>query len=112
MLVGVPIMSKSLGLRDTVIIAIGALAHASGRVVFALTTIPELFYVGMRYLNCWLYFDEYRIRYLPFILGAAVAALGPSVAPVLRSMTSKLVPMEERGIIIFFVFFFFIIICY
>lgn len=52
MLVGVPIMSKLLGLRDTVIIAIGALAHASGRVVFALTTIPELFYVGMRYLNC------------------------------------------------------------
>lgn len=40
-------MSKLLGLRDTVIIAIGALAHASGRIVFALTTIPELFYVGM-----------------------------------------------------------------
>lgn len=104
MLVGVPTMSKLLGLRDTVIIAIGALAHASGRVVFALTTIPELFYVGTGYINCWLYFYEYRIKYLPFILGAAVAALGPSVAPVLRSMTSKLVPMEERGIII--------IICY
>ncbi|KAF7400515.1 hypothetical protein HZH66_005699 [Vespula vulgaris] len=73
-LIGVPTMSKLLGLRDTVIIAIGALAHASGRIVFALTTIPELFYVG-----------------------AAIAALGPSVAPVLRSMTSKLVPMEERG---------------
>ncbi|XP_047351898.1 proton-coupled folate transporter isoform X1 [Vespa velutina] len=74
MLIGVPIMSKLLGLRDTVIIAIGALAHASGRIIFALTTIPELFYVG-----------------------ATVAALGPSVAPVLRSMTSKLVPIEERG---------------
>ncbi|XP_035722259.1 proton-coupled folate transporter-like isoform X3 [Vespa mandarinia] len=74
MLIGVPIMSKLLGLRDTVIIAIGALAHASGRIIFALTTIPELFYIG-----------------------ATVAALGPSVAPVLRSMTSKLVPIEERG---------------
>ncbi|XP_046817766.1 proton-coupled folate transporter isoform X3 [Vespa crabro] len=74
MLIGVPIMSKLLRLRDTVIIAIGALAHASGRIIFALTTIPELFYVG-----------------------ATVAALGPSVAPVLRSMTSKLVPIEERG---------------
>lgn len=26
-----------------------------------------------------------------------MAALGPVVAPVLRSMTSKLVPVEERG---------------
>ncbi|KAK2585368.1 hypothetical protein KPH14_010045 [Odynerus spinipes] len=74
MLVGVPTMSKLIGMRDTYIVAIGALAHASGRVVFALANKPELFYVG-----------------------AAIAALGPIVAPVLRSMTSKLVPMEERG---------------
>lgn len=32
------------------------------------------------------------------VLGAGVAALGPIVAPVLRSMTSKLVSAQERGI--------------
>ncbi|XP_031772697.1 uncharacterized protein LOC100863410 isoform X5 [Apis florea] len=74
MLVGVPIMSKLMKIRDTIIVAIGAIAHASGRIIFALAKIPELFYVG-----------------------AGVAALGPIVAPVLRSMTSKLVTIEERG---------------
>ncbi|XP_050597659.1 thymic stromal cotransporter homolog [Bombus affinis] len=74
MLIGVPVMSKLMGIRDTVMVAIGAIAHASGRVIFVLAEIPELFYVG-----------------------AAVAALGPIVAPVLRSMTSKLVPVDERG---------------
>ncbi|XP_076236574.1 putative peptidoglycan muropeptide transporter SLC46 isoform X2 [Calliopsis andreniformis] len=74
MLIGVPVMSKLMGIRDTIIVAIGAIAHAAGRVIFALAKIPELFYVG-----------------------AAVAALGPVVAPVLRSMTSKLIPVEERG---------------
>lgn len=74
MLIGVPLMSKLIGMRDTLIVAIGALAHAGGRVIFALAYVPELFYVG-----------------------ATVAALGPVVAPVLRSMTSKIVPMDERG---------------
>lgn len=74
MLVGVPVMSKLMGIKDTIIVAIGAISHALGRVVFALARIPELFYVG-----------------------AGVAALGPVVAPVLRSMTSKHVPEEERG---------------
>ncbi|XP_031369853.1 uncharacterized protein LOC102676574 isoform X2 [Apis dorsata] len=74
MLIGVPIMSKLMKIRDTIIVAIGAIAHASGRIIFALAKIPELFYVG-----------------------AGVAALGPIVAPVLRSMTSKLVTIEERG---------------
>ncbi|XP_076179832.1 putative peptidoglycan muropeptide transporter SLC46 isoform X2 [Ptiloglossa arizonensis] len=74
MLIGVPVMSKLMGMKDTVIVAIGAISHATGRVIFALTKIPELFYVG-----------------------AAVASLGPIVAPVLRSMTSKLIPVEERG---------------
>ncbi|XP_033316156.1 thymic stromal cotransporter homolog isoform X2 [Bombus bifarius] len=74
MLIGVPVMSKLMGIRDTIMVAIGAIAHASGRVIFVLAEIPELFYVG-----------------------AAVAALGPIVAPVLRSMTSKLVPVDERG---------------
>lgn len=31
-------------------------------------------------------------------VGATVAALGPVVAPVIRSMTSKLVSTAERGI--------------
>ncbi|XP_026298071.1 thymic stromal cotransporter homolog isoform X2 [Apis mellifera] len=74
MLIGVPIMSKVMKIRDTIIVAIGAISHASGRIIFALAKIPELFYVG-----------------------AGVAALGPIVAPVLRSMTSKLVTIEERG---------------
>ncbi|XP_017881550.1 proton-coupled folate transporter isoform X1 [Ceratina calcarata] len=74
MLVGVPIMSKVMRIRDTIIVAVGAIAHASGRVVFALAKVPQLFYVG-----------------------AGVAALGPIVAPVLRSMTSKHVSEEERG---------------
>lgn len=74
MLIGVPIMSKLIGMRDTFIVAIGAIAHAAGRIVFVSADRPELFYVG-----------------------AAVAALGPVVAPVLRSMTSKLVATEERG---------------
>ncbi|KAH0953503.1 hypothetical protein HN011_010038 [Eciton burchellii] len=74
MLIGVPIMSKMIGMKDTFIIAVGAIAHAAGRIVFILADRPELFYVG-----------------------AAVAALGPVVAPVLRSMISKLIPIEERG---------------
>lgn len=74
MLIGVPMMSKVIGMKDTLIVAVGAIAHASGRIIFALAAVPQLFYVG-----------------------AAVAALGPIVAPVLRSMTSKLVPVEERG---------------
>lgn len=46
MLIGVPIMSKLIGMRDTFIVAIGAIAHAAGRVIFALADRPELFYVG------------------------------------------------------------------
>ncbi|XP_011268476.2 thymic stromal cotransporter homolog [Camponotus floridanus] len=74
MLIGVPIMSKWIGMRDTFIVAIGAISHAAGRIIFLLAKKPELFYVG-----------------------AAVSALGPVVAPVLRSMTSKLVFTEELG---------------
>ncbi|CAG5103757.1 Similar to slc46a1: Proton-coupled folate transporter (Danio rerio) [Cotesia congregata] len=74
MLIGGPILSKLLGLRDTIIVMIGALSHAAGRVFFASATTPEIFYAG-----------------------AAVAAIGPVVAPVLRSMTSKVVPINERG---------------
>ncbi|XP_076653091.1 putative peptidoglycan muropeptide transporter SLC46 [Halictus rubicundus] len=74
MLIGVPLMSKLLKIKDTIIVTIGAISHAAGRIVFVFAKVPELFYAG-----------------------AGVAALGPIVAPVLRSMTSKLVPEEERG---------------
>lgn len=39
-------MSKVMGIKDTVMVAIGAIAHASGRVIFVLAKIPEMFYVG------------------------------------------------------------------
>lgn len=46
MFIGVPVMSKLIGMRDTFIVAIGAIMSAAGRIVFALADRPELFYVG------------------------------------------------------------------
>lgn len=46
MLIGVPIMSKLIGMKDVFIVVVGAIAHASGRIVFVLAKRPELFYVG------------------------------------------------------------------
>lgn len=46
MLIVTPILSKLLGLRDTIIVGIGALSHAAGRVFFATATVPSLFYTG------------------------------------------------------------------
>lgn len=74
MLIGLPVMSKILGFKDTVIVMIGATAHAAGRIFFGLGEVEWMMYAG-----------------------AAVASLGPIVAPVLRSMTSKVVPLSERG---------------
>ncbi|XP_026464994.1 proton-coupled folate transporter, partial [Ctenocephalides felis] len=74
MFVGIPLMSKVLGWKDTIIIMIGATGHAVARITFAMAEIDNLFY-----------------------LGAVFAAIGPVVAPVLRSMTSKVVPISERG---------------
>lgn len=73
-LLGAPLLTKLCGLKDSVIVLMGAPAHAIARVIFALAAVPELFYFG-----------------------AAVSSLGPTVAPVLRSMTSKVVSFEERG---------------
>lgn len=53
---------------------VGACAHATARLFFAFADVPWLIYVG-----------------------GAVSSLGPVVAPVLRSMTSKVVPLAERG---------------
>lgn len=74
MLVGIPVMSKWLKWRDTIIVMIGAASHALGRVFFGIAEVSWVMYVG-----------------------ASVASLGPVVAPVLRSMTSKVVPASERG---------------
>lgn len=75
MLLGIPIMTKWFKWRDTILIMVGATSHALGRVFFALSTS-----------TAWMY------------IGATVASLGPIVAPVLRSMASKVVPSTERGI--------------
>lgn len=46
MLIGVPTMSKLMGMKDTFIVMVGAIAHAAGRIVFVSANRPELFYVG------------------------------------------------------------------
>ncbi|XP_055695671.1 solute carrier family 46 member 3 [Lutzomyia longipalpis] len=74
MLAGIPLMSKVFGWPDTVIVMVGACAHASARFFFAFAEVPWVLYIG-----------------------GAVSSLGPVVAPVLRSMTSKVVPLAERG---------------
>lgn len=76
MLIFVPILNKFFHWRDTSIVILGAAAHSFGRVFFAFASS-----------TAWMY------------AGATVAAFGPIVAPALRSITSKLVPVEERGTI-------------
>uniref|UniRef100_A0A182JXV0 Major facilitator superfamily (MFS) profile domain-containing protein n=1 Tax=Anopheles christyi TaxID=43041 RepID=A0A182JXV0_9DIPT len=68
-----------LGLKDTLIIMIGALAHASARFVYIFAQVGWVLYIG-----------------------ASISSVGPVVAPVLRSMISKMVPTNERGIIFSF----------
>lgn len=53
---------------------LGAAAHITGHLVYAHTTVGKMMYVG-----------------------ATAAALGPIVAPLIRSITSKLLPPDERG---------------
>lgn len=79
MFVGVPFFTKVLHMRDTFIIMIGATAHAAARLVYIFGQVDWLMYVG-----------------------ATVSSLGPVVAPVLRSMISKMVAATERGIIFSF----------
>lgn len=74
MLSGIPLMSKLLGWTDTTIAMTGAAAHAIARLFFALAEVPWVFYVG-----------------------GFISSVGPIVAPVLRSLTSKVVPSSERG---------------
>ncbi|KAL7733744.1 hypothetical protein ACLKA6_011474 [Drosophila palustris] len=74
MLLAVPVMNKLLGWRDTTIIFIGTWAHAIARLFYYFASGPKLFYAG-----------------------AVVCSLGPIVGPMIRSMTSKIVPQSERG---------------
>lgn len=74
LLVGIPLLQRFLKLRDTFIMMIGTLSHITARVIFMVFKEPTWYYIG-----------------------AVVTTFGPVVAPVLRSMTSKLVPPSERG---------------
>lgn len=74
MLCGIPVMSTWLGWTDTRIAMWGAMAHAVARFFFAFAEVDWLLYVG-----------------------ALISSLGPIVGPVLRSLTSKVVPSSERG---------------
>lgn len=64
----------SLSLSLQIIIFIGTWAHALARLFFFFATGPTVLYVG-----------------------AVVCSLGPIVGPMIRSMTSKIVPQSERG---------------
>lgn len=79
MFLGVPFFTKVLHMKDTFIIMIGATAHATARFVYIFAEVDWLLYIG-----------------------ATISSLGPVVAPVLRSMISKMVPSTERGIIFSF----------
>jgi len=74
MLLGIPLMDTLLGWTDTTIAMLGAAAHAVARLFFAFAQVDWIFYVG-----------------------GLVSGLGPVVGPVLRSLTSKVVPSSERG---------------
>ncbi|XP_065358977.1 probable peptidoglycan muropeptide transporter SLC46 [Calliphora vicina] len=74
MLLAVPLMNKVLNWRDTTIVFIGAWAHAIARLFYYFATTGTLFYVG-----------------------GLVSSLGPIVGPMIRAMTSKVVPLSERG---------------
>ncbi|XP_050298296.1 proton-coupled folate transporter isoform X2 [Anthonomus grandis grandis] len=74
LLIAIPLMSRILGWKDTVIIMVGAMAH----------TIARIFYSGA--IATWV-----------FYMGGIFAAFGPIVAPVIRSMVSKIVATSEKG---------------
>ncbi|XP_044758271.1 solute carrier family 46 member 3 isoform X2 [Coccinella septempunctata] len=74
LIIAIPLMSRVLGWRDTIIVMIGAFAHTAARIFFILADTDFMFYTG-----------------------GAFAALGPIVAPVIRSMVSKIVAVTEKG---------------
>lgn len=46
LLLAIPLMSKVFGLRDTVIIMVGAAAHSIGRIFYAEAQVTWVFYIG------------------------------------------------------------------
>lgn len=72
--IGVPTMTKLIQLKDTTISMLGAFCFASARFFYAFANVPSVFYYG-----------------------AIVSSFGPVGGPLLRSMTSKVVPASERG---------------
>lgn len=74
LLFGVPIMSKLFKWQDTTIAMIGAFNFTIARVLYSVAQASWLFYVG-----------------------AFVSCIGPVGGPIIRSMTSKVIPSTERG---------------
>ncbi|KAL3272941.1 hypothetical protein HHI36_014399 [Cryptolaemus montrouzieri] len=74
LITAIPLMSKILGWKDTVIVMVGAFAHATARVFYITAKTDTMFYMG-----------------------GVFAAFGPIVAPVIRSMVSKIVAVTEKG---------------
>lgn len=74
LLMAIPLLSKVCKWKDGYIIMLGALAHSIARIFYANASVSWVFYVG-----------------------GVFASFGPVVAPVIRSMLSKLVSVEERG---------------
>lgn len=71
---GVPIMTKLFKWQDTIIAMIGATFFTASRIFYAFAQVPWIFYVG-----------------------ALISCIGPVGGPIIRSMTSKVVPAAERG---------------
>lgn len=79
MMLGIPLLNKVFKWPDTAIIMTGALAHCIARIFFVYAETGFILYIG-----------------------GIFASIGPIIGPVLRSITSKLVPINERGIIFAF----------
>lgn len=75
MLFGIPLTTRVLRLKDTTIVMLGASAHMCGHMMYAHAQTNTAMYVG-----------------------ATAAALGPCVAPLIRSMASKVLEPAERGV--------------
>ncbi|XP_055909105.1 proton-coupled folate transporter [Eupeodes corollae] len=73
-LIAIPLLNKVFGWRDTAIVFIGVWAHAIARLFYYFADTPTFFYTG-----------------------AVICSLGPIVGPMIRSITSKIVPQSERG---------------
>lgn len=74
LLFGIPIMSKLFKWQDTTIAMIGAFNFMVSRIFYSIAQTTWIFYVG-----------------------AFVSCIGPVGGPIIRSMTSKVIPSTELG---------------